>query len=255
MIKNGLLVFGIAMLLFSCRKKEDPITGTTPPQGNSQVQITFQNMAGDVPLALNTAWYKNEMGDSVSISVFKYYISNINLFAADGSMYSEPESYHLIDEATDLSKVFTIADVPQGSYTKMSFTIGVDARHNTSGAQTGALDPIYGMFWDWNTGYIMAKMEGNSPKSSFPDGKFYFHIGGFKGQYSVLRQVELNLPAAAEISKTKNPNIHINADALEWFKTPNLIDLSITNAELSPGPVVAEIASNYADMFKIDHID
>lgn len=251
-MKKLLLMFCACTLLFSCRKKEDP---STPVEGKSQIRITFQNIAGSTPVVLNKGWYKNEHGDSLSITSLKYYISNINLYAADGSIYAEPESYHLIDEEADTSKSFYIANVPPNTYTKIVFTIGVDALRNTSGAQTGALDPMYGMFWDWNTGYVMARMEGYSPQSTFPDKKFFFHIGGYKGQYNVLRQVNLLLPVITEVSKTKNPNLHITADALEWFKTPNQIDLSITNAEQTPGAVVDKIADNYADMFKIDHID
>lgn len=253
-MKNLLTILLATVFLFSCRKKEDPITKPLPV-GKSQIHLTFQNIAGSSPLVLDSGWYKNAHGDSLSISIFKYYISNITLYAADGSMYAEPESYHLIDAANDSSKAFYITDVPPNTYTKIVFTIGVDALRNTSGAQTGALDPINGMFWDWNTGYIMAKMEGHSPQSTFPDKKFFIHLGGYKGQYSVLRQVNLSFPIATEVNKTKNPNLHITADALEWFKTPNTIDLSVTNSELSPGQTAAKIADNYNDMFKIEHID
>ena len=53
-----------------------------------------------------------------------------------------------------------LADIPNGEYTKVNYTIGVDAARNTEGAQDGALDLVNGMFWSWNTGYIFMKMEG-----------------------------------------------------------------------------------------------
>ena len=54
--------------------------------------------------------------------------------------------------------------MPAGNYNSLSFLLGVDSMHNVSGAQTGALDPANDMFWTWNSGYVMAKMEGASPR-------------------------------------------------------------------------------------------
>ena len=53
--------------------------------------------------------------------------------------------------------------LPEGDYTELQFLLGVDSLHNVSGAQTDDLDPAKDMFWTWNSGYVMAKMEGNSP--------------------------------------------------------------------------------------------
>ncbi len=72
------------------------------------------------------------------------------------------------------------------------FLLGVDSLHNVSGAQTDALDPAKDMFWTWNTGYVMAKLEGNSPSSALVNNKYEFHVGGFSGKYNVLKKI-LNL--------------------------------------------------------------
>ena len=37
--------------------------------------------------------------------------------------------------------------------------LGVDSLRNVTGVQTGALDPAMDMYWTWNTGYVMAKLE------------------------------------------------------------------------------------------------
>lgn len=242
----------LALLSFnSCRKKDDPVVNNNPVA----LKFTFQNVAGNATLRLNQNWYQNQNGDSIQLSMFIYYISNIVLTRQDGSTYVEPESYHLIDESVAETKSFTISGLPEGEYTSMSFLIGVDKNRNTSGAQTGALDPAHGMFWDWNTGYVMAKMEGSSPSSSSPTKKFFYHMGGFSGQYSVLRNVNLNFPSPAQVAAGETPNIHIKADALEWFRTPTLLKIADISAVNTPGQAAANIADNYADMFKVDHVD
>lgn len=254
MKKYSWLVFVAAIAIASCRKKPDP-AAATPATGNGSMRITIQNVAGKYPLVLNVPWYQNENGDSFKVSIFKYYISNIVFTREDGTEFAEPESYHLVDAAEDVSKSFEIADLPQGNYVKLKFLIGVDGKRNTSGAQTGALDPIHGMFWDWNTGYIMAKMEGISPQSQVAGGHLAFHMGGFSGPNSVLKYVTLDFPAQAAVSSTSTPNIHLTADIMEWFKTPTTIKFKDFAGTSSPGADAKMVADNYADMFTLVHID
>ena len=80
---------------------------------------------------------------------------------------------------TAKAATLTLSDVPEGSYTEMSYVLGVDSTRNVSGAQAGALSTANGMFWSWSTGYIMLKAEGTSPNSG--TGSFSFHLGGFSG--------------------------------------------------------------------------
>lgn len=249
-----LLSFFGAIVFASCRKKDDPLAAINPADtAMGKLQISFQNFAGAQLLVLDNEWYQNENGDSIKVSEYKYYISNIELIS-DSSTFYEPESYHLINERDDASKYFTIGDIPEGNYTSIRFLIGVDARRNRNGAQTGALDPLNGMFWDWNSGYIMSKMEGTSP-SSPQQNHFAYHIVGFAGQYSVLRTVTLSFPKMLLIKKADKPNVHINSDLLEWFKTPNIIKINELPAMSETGEMASKIADNYADMFTIDRID
>ncbi|HTM65061.1 MAG TPA: MbnP family protein [Flavipsychrobacter sp.] len=245
-------LFSLAILMLgACRKKEDP--AAPAPTGPAKVTVSFENVAGSQPLVLDSVWYRNANGDSVKVSEYKYYISNVVL-ESDNTKYNEEESYHLIDQRDDNSKVFELKDIPEKTYNKISFMVGVDSRHNTAGAQTGALDPIHGMFWDWNQGYIMAKMEGYSPQSPI-GGRISYHIAGFKGEYSVLVNVTLNLPQPLIVKEGSIHNIHLKADMLEWFKTPSTVSINQTSVVGAVGPDALRFANNYADMFSVDHID
>lgn len=239
------------MTLFSCRKKEDPVTA--PQTGN--LNIEFSNMVGNEAMNLGSQWYINAVGDSFQINTYKYYISNISVRTADGKEYTDSQSYHLIDEQSAASKRFTLTGLPAGAYSSITFMIGVDSAHNVSGAQSGALDPTNGMHWSWNTGYIMAKMEGISPSSPAGDHAFALHIAGYSGEFSVLKTVTLSFPEAANVSGTRSPGIHIFSDAQEWFKTPVNIDLATSYDVMTTGRQAKDIADNYADMFRVDHVD
>jgi len=250
MKRLGMLAVLAAFSLLGCRKKDDPVVATT-----GKLKVSIDNVAGTSPLSLDTTWYITEFGDSIKFTDYKYYISNIRLTTAEGTEFVEPESYHLINHRDPASQSFEISNVPFGNYTSITFMIGVDARRNTEGAQTGALDPIHSMFWDWNTGYIMAKLEAESPQSPNGNNKVFYHAGGFKGVNSVLRTVNLPFPQHAKVTATGRPNAHLKCDIMEWFKTPNLISVAELNLAMTPGPDLRKLADNYQDMFSVDHID
>lgn len=218
------------------------------------LKITFINTVKGIPLQLNTASYTNPFTEEYTVSKFKYYISNIAVAFQDGIL-SEKESYHLIDESKRESLSFSfIANT--NTYHSLLFMLGVDSLKNVSGAQTGALDPLNDMFWTWNTGYVMAKIEGNSPHSTVVNNKVEYHIGGFSGVDNVLKKIKFNFPAgqSLEIREGKTSEIIIEADLDKWWKEPN--DLKIANNALctTPGSLAKKIADNYSKMFSIKNI-
>lgn len=247
------LMTGIA----SCKQKDDP----TPDVTQNSVKFEFNNIVGNIALQLTDPnarasgkWYVNAIGDSFQVAMYKYYVSNIVLTKADGSKFTEPESYHLIDQQKEGSGKFVIPNVPTGEYVSVTFMIGVDSARNTQGSQLGALAQSNAMFWDWNTGYIMAKLEGFARKSTLIDESFVFHSGGFSGEFGVLKTVTLNFPNKAIVSGQNIPNVHVFSDVLEWFKTPNTIGFADYNSVMQ-GKKALDLANNYADMFYVDHID
>lgn len=250
---SSILFLALAGLVASgCRKKPDLPPNTTTKL-ESVATIKIDNVIDNQKFWDNT-WYKTHLGDSFLVYYYKYYISNIKLHKADGNIYSEVESYHLIENSIDSSKLLTLNKVPVGNYTKINFLIGVDSIRNVSGAQTGALDPINGMFWDWDSGYLTAMMDGEAP-SSPNSGMISYHISGFKGRHSALRWITLDLPKNTEVSAGKTTNIHLTADVAEWFKNPSGIRFSEVPVVNSHGEKSAMMADNYKDMFKVDHVD
>ena len=253
-MKGMARIFFLAMLgslaIAACRTK-DKVT-VTSPKGTGTVKLEFFNMVGASTLNMNNQWYLNEHGDSFKVSKFNYYISNVRLNGS-ANTYTEANSYHLIQQSDLTTTSFDMGNVPYDTYTSVTFTIGVDSLHDITGTQSGALDPINDMFWSWTTGYIMMKFEGTSPRSTQASGGIVFHTGGFSGVNNVLKKVTVSFPQAITVTSNGENHIHLSADVLALFKSPNIIDFSTLNLVNTPGASARLIADNYANMFSVSY--
>ncbi|MET0462554.1 MAG: MbnP family protein [Chitinophagaceae bacterium] len=240
--------FSVVTMLLAASGPRDARTNPA----NAAVSLEFIHKVGSKELFTDSS-YQNNFGESYTISRFRYYISNIQWHNHHtGSLYKMPPRSFLIDEAVPESKQIALV-IPPGQYTSLSFLIGVDSLKNVSGAQDGTLDPINGMFWTWQTGYIMAKLEGSSPVSSLPRKMFEFHIGGFKGPYNVVRRVEIPLKKNLLISKEKKQApISIVVDINKWFDGKHPLPLSAYTACMTPGKLSLQYAENYFTMFSTE---
>jgi hypothetical protein len=229
------------------------VAATAQPnyQTNAAIKISFVNTVNNVPVILDSGNYANCWNEKFTISALKYYISNVYLVTPEKKAGEEKNSYHLVDEEDSASKNFSF-EVPPGSYSTLCFLIGVDSLKNVSGAQTGALDPLNGMFWTWNSGYIMFKMEGNSPQANALKNKIEYHIGGFSGVNNVLRKVELHLDSnMVSINKNGGAEITIQVNWDKLWNGANKLKISDTPLCMTPGAFAAGIADNYSMAFSV----
>ncbi len=251
-----------AMLLVSCSKKEDLQPVADPPLIDvpiqlSSLQMRFTPTMDGQPLVMDSKEYTNAAGETFTVTTHKYFVSNFSLMPEGSTtpMQLAP-SYFLVD-AAELRNV-SIGNIPEGKYTKISFMIGIDSTHNVSGLQEGDLDPAgraKGMYWDWNAGYIMAKMEGKSPQSDLVDSSLFFHIGSFSGRYSALRTVTLDLPAALTIKAGTAPTIQIQSDLGSWFAGPPAYRFAAKGQVMAPGKESISMADGYSKGFKVVRVD
>jgi hypothetical protein len=233
----------LLLLLFS-------YTGTAA----QQVQLKISHVVGQQPMQLQTATYRNAAGDTFNITLFKYYLSNFTLRDAKGEDVRPASGYFLVSEDSSRSKMIVLDQCPEGKYTQLSFMIGVDSVLNFSGPQSGALDPLYGMFWTWNSGYIMAKLEGSSPSSRLRNHLIQFHIGGYRAPHVTQRVVTLTLPDPLIVARERTPQIALIADAATWFDGPNKVSFRQMAGFMTPGTPADRIADNYQHMFSVKEI-
>lgn len=249
-MKIGKIYLLAFVALLNACQKELHNTEVTGAQVN--VHLRFNTEVNGQPLQFN-APYHNSFGEAYSVSTFKYYISAIDLVNTDANLvYHLTNDYYLVD-AADSTTTLIVQKAALHKYNRIAFTIGVDSIHNVSGAQTGALDPVRGMFWTWNSGYIMAKLEGNSPLSTEPDHKIEYHIGGFRQPYSAVKRITLPFPAGETMPALPNATsiITISANIDTWFSGTNELHIAATPVCMTPGTLSAKIAENYSGMFHI----
>lgn len=259
MKKNlNLLVLALtAGVLFSCDKDKDKDKAkpAEPEAKVSSLQMQFDNRFGTEALELDKT-YRTASNDQVKFARAGYFISNVELVNADGSVFKEPNSYHLIWVEDNTEKeTFKIDNVPAGDYTKVRFMVGIDSVRNATIANaTGDLSPDNHMTWMWDTGFIFFHSKG-----------FYVHPDSSQAQlftYDVgknrsLRQVELTLPNTTRVDLDNNPKVVVNADLKATFGGPNVINVVATPFIAGTPEFAAAsklVADNYATMFKIQSV-
>jgi len=215
----------------------------------SVLKIRLLPVFGNVPLELNGPYYHLNSKDSTKIKTFKFYLSNLELEAENGKLFFEKNSYHLIDAEETESTEFTTV-VESADYIYFNCSIGVDSAKNTAGILSGDLDPVKGMFWAWNTGYIAAKLEGVSPLCKTKGQEFDFHVGGYMYPFNSFRKMRFQLPVG-KFKQGKTTVIELFADVSEWLKD---VDLKVMNHIVVPGKEAMKMADNYKAMLKIKSV-
>jgi hypothetical protein len=257
MFKNQLFFVSILFItLFSACvkdtivKKEEEII---PSIIKSQIEVNFRALVNGKDLVPKTKWYNNSSDEVYTVTKFNYYISNIKLIDVNGKMFVEPESYHLIQHTDGINKL-TIKEVPEGTYTKIEFLIGVDSARNVSGAQKGALDPANVMFWEWKTGYIFFKLEGSYASATTNEMEYAIHAGGFKGKFSCLQTFSSNINTPIVVAENKISKVYFNTILDETFKNPTKIGFDLYYQTISDSTFNL-ISKNYKNMFVIDRVE
>lgn len=240
-----------ALLLAACGKTTDPVVQPGP------VTLAFENVVGTQPLVLSTSSYKTSAGDDFTVYALKYYVSNVQFRRADNTFYRIPDSYYLLDQSAPGSLSLTLPNVPTGTYTGLSFMLGVDSTRTKGGNLTGSLDPNNNMFWAWSEEYINLKLEGTSPQS--PRGGLIFHIAGYKGAggaNNTIRTVSPAFPAGSQllVQAGRSPTVHLRADLRGLFGAPNPVRFATLNTTMG-GAEAVRVADNIAaGMFSVQHI-
>ena len=236
----------------SCSDNDDEVAcNNCPPAGTSvpdslagEFTMSFNHNSDGQAIALNTAQnYKNALNQPYNVTKLKYYISNVKLINSQtGKVFTEPNSYHLIDLSAEKTK-FSFTGIPVKSYDKIEFSIGVDSVQNTHTDQKGDLDPNNDMAWDWKSGYVFFKMEGFTSNNK----GLVYHIGN-TSNYKTL-SFPLNQTVTFQKDTPVTANVMVNLT--ELFRNPNVVDFDIV-FNFMGGPQAKMLADNYADgMFKV----
>ena len=262
--QNFLLALCAIIFTFSsCNDKKDPEPDATP----GVLALQFSHKAGAADFNFGTD-YTNAVGETLRFTMFNYFISNVKLVRADGSMhvFNQDSSYFCIrHEAGKSNYEAKLRNLPVGKYTHVEFTIGVDSLRSASdiSKRQGVLDPAEGakgMYWAWNSGYIFVKCEGTSPQitpDTLGNQRFRYHIGGFGGfSTSTINNIKtIRLPfssAGIEVKGKQTAEVMLEADVLRIFNGSTNISVA-ERPTVMFNPFSVNVANNYVDMFKLHH--
>ncbi len=205
--------------------------------GQKKITIRFENIANGKKIVLNDSLYENDFGEKYTVRKLKYYISNICFFTKAGLV--EDKTVYLIDAAKE--NIITRKHSPK--IVGISFMLGVDSALNCSGAQSGALDPLNDMFWTWNNGYVMFKLEGKSDASLADNNRVEQHIGGYKGEYKTMRKVIMPINEK-HVQQNNTITIEMNLDDY-WAG----IKIAENPVIAVPGALANKASDNFPKMF------
>lgn len=201
--------------------------------------LDFNINYGDELLTLDKKYYSEKIKDSIEINTLKFYISNIKYYknTIKTSWIQNPIIVSLNENKTSIN---TLDEFSQ--FDSIGFDLGIDSITNVSGDMNGDLDPIRGMYWTWQSGFINFKLEGKSKACQTRKNIFKYHIGGCAFPFSAIQSMGFKL-------YHKN-NVDI---VLDIKKIVDSIDISSINEIMSPRKEAVDISKIIAKSFSIEN--
>lgn len=179
--------------------------------------------------------------DSLKIEIVKFYLTSFQLLKENKVIYSEKNSFHLVDVSIPSSLSFNLPVETFMAFDEINFNLGIDSLTNSFGVQGGDLDPTKGMYWTWQSGYINFKVEGTSLRCNTRNHEFIFHLGGFTSPYNAVQKINL--------STSTNKVINIGFDLKSFLDNVNL---EKQNHVMSPSDDAIELSKKAAQCFHIN---
>lgn len=238
----GLILIALCTItISSCRKDLDT-------KCKSYTRVNVFNVIGENEFHLDST-YTNGAGEAYNAYMLKYYISHMKLVNENGERV-ELYEHELIDHSVPTSLQLDQVEIPDGHYTSLEFNLGVDSLHNHSGDQAGDLDPMYGMIWTWNTGYIFFKHEGYFTSStSGTQQPLIYHYGTDRALAPISLPIQLHVEGNKSI-------IQLQFDLNKLYSNPNTIAFTGNNnhQSLSAGdiPWINELRANFPNAFSVN---
>ena len=262
------ILFISLLVLSSCNNNDDEdIQDTTP--GNLQVKFEngFNNLGG---IVLGQTTQTSSNGQKHQFSTLKYIISNISLIDENGTEfkyhYNNPDkgAFVINQEEAKAGIVFiNLTEIPKGNYKKIKLGLGISPTAYLIGQGGQGLfwekAKQEGMAWSWAAGYIFTKLEGKYGIST-ADTEFMNHCGNMgdtaaNGTPDLYREVVLDLPTTARVSKDITPSIHILADFNQYLSGQTALTLTQANQmAMGSSAHLVNVSNNLINMFKVDHV-
>ena len=190
MQKLAIIILAAAAIILSLGSCQDDNKG----EQKSEVTLVFRSTFGGQPLVMYDPAYQYVEGMRMKAQLFQFYLSDIELVAANGekTKLSDIELINFGDDNNSQQAsegyVLRFKDVPGGQYDRIQFGLGVSPDLNaTQPGNYAPTHPLADNYWSWALGYVFSKIEGNADNNGdgvFND-KLTYHTGA-DALYQVL---------------------------------------------------------------------
>jgi hypothetical protein len=201
-------------------------------------QIRFNFSMDSKPLLVGEKYFNQTDSSWIQIDDLKFYVVYNPFFSDESTAGSSV--IHLVDlnDSTSWSIPFTEDGMKESN--NFEFAIGLDSATTISTQFSGALDPSFGMYWAWNTGYIHFKLEGKSNLVPSSKNEFQYHIGGYSGKFETQRWISAPI-------KLKNLKPIVQLELADFIR--EILNLKEKPLLMIPGKDAVFIADGYNKMF------
>jgi len=208
-----------------------------PNSGTAQ-NLCLKPVWGDDVFQIEKKYFLSTKNDSFQVSLCKFYLSEIELYQKGNLVYKEENSFHLINLNDSLSLSFSLKgnDI---QFDEIRINIGIDSSTNVAGIMGGDLDPVNGMYWTWQSGYVNFKVEGKSNSSKNKTGSFSYHLGGYAEPFLCVQQISLKTSSSSFI------NI-----SFDLAKFVSILPIQTKPEIMSPGEMAVILSKHLATCFK-----
>jgi hypothetical protein len=171
----------------------------------------------------------------LEISTCRFYVSNLSFFSK-GKLVTQQKEAFLID--LENSESLSINN-SNGAFDQLQFNLGIDSSTNVAGILDGDLDPIKGMYWTWNSGYINFKLEGSITNNTGKKIPFEYHLGGYLPPFQTIKTIS--------VKRDNTESTTIQFDISQFIAS---IDFEKCSNVMIPGAIAVELSKSLATCFK-----
>ncbi|MEZ4772115.1 MAG: MbnP family protein [Bacteroidia bacterium] len=255
--KIALTVIALIALTFSsgCKEKgcTDPLAANYNPDAKESdgncvfpnLVLHFHSLIGDEVFSYNTVYTINNV--AVTFTTAQFYVSGIQV-GGDGVFDTNPDKYLLVKAN---QSVYEVGEITTGHKHMLMFNVGVDSLANHADPTTYAAEhPLAPqnptMHWNWNSGYIFIRIEGqvDTNADGTPDDLMELHIG------TDAKLAPVMLTAAKEVA-AEEEEIHMQVDFAKLFTGIDLATERITHTGDDPG-LAAKLVANVPSIFTVE---
>ena len=122
------------------------------------------------------------------VVTLRFYLHNVELKHEGRLVWASADTHYLFDSGVASRLEIPLSISASTPVDEISFVIGVDSALQVNGAHSGVLDPIQGMYWTWQSGYIHWNLETDSLDSA-SESSLTWHVGGYRAPYNSMRVI------------------------------------------------------------------